>query len=306
MVGPEWQTSLPGELLSPRVGSAAEAAVRDVDHNAVLSHDMRECLRTITAYLDLLDRRYGEELPPDAKEYLGFAAGGATRLRRLVDDYLAFSTTDKPTTFTSVPLEPVLNQALVTLQARILETDATVVVGDLPTVVGDEAQLVRVFENLIGNALKYSDCPPTVLVNGSETDDAWRVSVTDNGVGMDPVRADRIFEPFVRLHGRDEYEGSGIGLAVCARIVADHGGAIAVETAPGAGSTFTIHLPKQADVEAVEPVEPVEDGAGATKSGDERETGVTDEGEPSGDVDSDGDADTDAAGDVGDAESATD
>lgn len=206
----------------------------------------------VTSYLQLLERAHGEKLDGDAREYVHFAVDGAKRMSGLIKDLLAYSrvtTQGKP--FLPVDLNEVASRAVSNLQGRIVDAEAEVVVGDLPLVMGDEGQLTSLFQNLIGNALKYSapDRPPRVEVTASEAEagtpggDGWSVSVSDNGIGIAPQYQDRIFVIFQRLHQRHEYEGTGIGLAVCKKIVERHGGRIDVDSDPGRGSTFRFSLP---------------------------------------------------------------
>ncbi|SDR16059.1 PAS domain S-box protein [Natronobacterium texcoconense] len=208
------------------------------------SHDLQEPLRMISSYLQLLERRYGEDFDEDGREFLEFAVDGAERMRSMIDGLLTYSRVETQ----GQPLEPVdlaavLEDVRSDLELRIAETDAEITVESLPRVEGDASQLRQVFQNLLENALEYSDGTPRVHVSAERHDDEWIISVRDEGIGIDPDERDRIFEVFHRLHGRDEHDGTGIGLALCERIVERHGGEIEVDSEPGEGSTFSVTLP---------------------------------------------------------------
>ncbi|MEO5338438.1 MAG: PAS domain S-box protein [Magnetospirillum sp. WYHS-4] len=212
----------------------------------VASHDLQEPLRMITSYLGLLKKRYDTQLGPEASEFIGFAVDGASRMQRLIKDLLDYSRVGtRGKEFLAADLNVALEEALSNLKARIDETGATVDSGPLPTLVVDDSQMVRLFQNLIGNALKYRrpDVAPRVRVWAEKRDDYWVFAVEDNGIGIAKEHFDRIFMVFQRLHGRKEYEGTGIGLAICKKIVERHGGRIWVESVPGAGTTFLFRLP---------------------------------------------------------------
>jgi PAS domain S-box-containing protein len=206
----------------------------------VASHDLQEPLRMVASFTDLLARRYRGRLDETADEYIAFAVDGAKRMQRLIHDLLAYSrigTHSKP--FEPCDTGALFDRAVRDLDLAIRESGAEVARGELPTVPGDLTQLAQVFQNLIGNAVKFrSDQPPRVRVDAEMRDDAWLFSVRDNGIGVEPRFADRVFEIFQRLHGHDEYTGTGIGLAICKRIVERHGGRIWVESTPGEGSVF--------------------------------------------------------------------
>jgi len=212
----------------------------------VASHDLQEPLRMVGSFVQLLAQRYEGRLDAEADEFIHFAVDGANRMRQLIEDLLAFSRVGTR----AQPLEPtdseaVLAQALENLAARIHDSGAEVTHGPLPTVMGDERQLVQVFQNLVSNAIKFrGDAPPRIHISAEERDDEWAFAVRDNGIGIDPGHADRIFEIFKRLHTREEYPGTGIGLAICKKTVERHGGRIWVESQPGQGATFRFTLPK--------------------------------------------------------------
>jgi PAS domain S-box-containing protein len=211
----------------------------------IASHDLQEPLRMVTSYTQLLSRRYKGQLDADADEFIEFAVDGAIRMQRLIEDLLAFSrvaTTGNELVDTSS--ESALEQAIQNLHWAIKDSGALVTHDPLPTVQADEMQLIQLFQNLIGNAIKYQG-PGIPEVHVSATQDSnglWTFAVKDNGLGIDPQFFDRIFGMFQRLHKRGEFSGTGIGLAICKKIVERHGGTISVESRPGEGSTFSFAL----------------------------------------------------------------
>jgi len=211
----------------------------------VASHDLQEPLRMVSSYTQLLERRYRGRLDEDADEFIGYAVDGARRMQTLITDLLAYSQVgrrDKPL----VPTEArrAFEAAKANLRATIEESGASITSDELPTVIGDETQLVQLFQNLIGNAIKFrGEDPPRVHVEAERRDGSWLFSVRDNGIGIDEQYAERIFVIFQRLHDRTESSGTGIGLAVCKKIVERHGGKLWVESKPGEGSTFCFTLP---------------------------------------------------------------
>ena len=213
----------------------------------VASHDLRQPLRVINSYLALLERSLKGHLDEESAELIGFARDGAQRMDRLIVDLLEYSRVGrKAQAFRPLPAAGLVDTALLNLQVALAEASATVTVdGPLPTVEGDENELVRLFQNLIGNAVKYRtpDRAPVVAVGCAREDGRWVFHVRDNGIGIAPEHRERVFGIFQRLHRRDEYEGTGVGLAVCKKIVEHHGGAIWVDAAPGGGSTFRFSLP---------------------------------------------------------------
>jgi len=234
------------------VDSAArlQASNADLEQFAyVASHDLREPLRMISSYISLLERRYGEQLDSDAHDFIGFARDGAKRMDRLIMDLLEYSRVGRKTQpFQQVSTDLAAGIAVAHLGPAIQQSGAKVELGRLPEVWGDEEQLVSLFQNLIGNAIKYQPPgqPPVVRVQARAQDGKyWAFDISDNGIGIPPEQSGRIFMIFQRLHGREEYEGSGIGLSICKRIVERHGGTISVQSSglPGDGSTFTFTLP---------------------------------------------------------------
>jgi PAS domain S-box-containing protein len=215
----------------------------------IASHDLQEPLRMITSYMQIIEEDYKGKLDADADQYIAFTVEGAKRMQTLIDDLLAYSrvgTRGEP--FIPTSMNSVLSEAIANLEVTIEESHAVVTHDQLPTVLGDESQLIQLFQNLLGNAIKFrGDDAPMIHVGVEETKDGWVFSVHDNGIGIDMKYAERIFTVFQRLHARDEYPGTGIGLAVVKKIVERHGGRIWVESAPESGSTFYFTLRKRED-----------------------------------------------------------
>ncbi|MFC4544538.1 PAS domain S-box protein [Halosolutus amylolyticus] len=211
----------------------------------VASHDLQEPLRMVSSYLGLVQDRYGDELDEEGREFIEFAVDGADRMREMIDGLLEFSRVETR----GDPLEPIelddsFANARRDLQLQIEEHDAEITAEPLPRVVGDGNQLRQVFQNLLSNAIEYSgDEPPRIDVSAHREGSEWVISVEDDGIGIDPADTDRIFDVFERLHAVDEGSGSGIGLALCERIVERHGGEVWVESEPGEGSRFSFTLP---------------------------------------------------------------
>ena len=213
----------------------------------VASHDLQEPLRMITSYTQLLEQRYKGKLDKDADEFIGYAVDGANRMRGLIDDLLTYSRVSrlgKP--FESTDVESTLDIALLNLKASITENHAVVTHDKLPVVMADGGQLVQLLQNLIGNAIKFHGKePPRVHVSSHDKRTEYVFSIRDNGIGISPEYYDRLFKIFQRLHTREEYPGSGIGLAVCKRIVERHGGRIWIESQVGKGSIIYFTLNKK-------------------------------------------------------------
>jgi hypothetical protein len=209
------------------------------------SHDLSEPLRMVSSYVQLLAKRYKDKLDSDADEFIDFAVDGTARMQALIDGLLIYSragTADY--THEPVDCSKVLHDTLMTLHASLRESGARVNAGPLPTVEGDPTQLFQLFQNLISNAIKFAaDEPPAIEITADRDGDCWRFMVKDNGIGIEPAHAQRIFAVFQRLHGRGEYPGSGVGLAICKRIVERHNGRIWVESPPDGGSTFYFTIP---------------------------------------------------------------
>jgi PAS domain S-box-containing protein len=213
----------------------------------VASHDLQEPLRMIGSYTQLLERRYGDRLDADAREFMGFVVDGATRMKQLIEDLLAYSRVGtRGKELRPVQAQAALDRALVNLRGAIESAGAQVTHDALPTVSADDTQLTQLFQNLIGNAIKFrkQDEPIRVHVGTQDAGAEWRFSVSDNGIGIEPQYYERIFMVFQRLHTREEYAGTGIGLAICKKVVDRHDGRIWVESALGKGSTFNFTLTK--------------------------------------------------------------
>jgi signal transduction histidine kinase len=213
----------------------------------VASHDLQEPLRMVASFTQLLAKRYQGKLDQDADEFIGFAVDGATRMQQLIQDLLAYSRVGTRGKFL-VPTDcnVIFDKVRANLFTAIEEHGAQVNSGPLPTVYGDEVQLIQLFQNLIANALKFrGDAPPVIRITAQEDDGAWRFAVKDNGIGIASAHQERIFMIFQRLHPRSEYPGTGIGLAICKKIVERHGGRIWVDSEPGRGATFFFTIPKE-------------------------------------------------------------
>jgi light-regulated signal transduction histidine kinase (bacteriophytochrome) len=215
----------------------------------VASHDLREPLRVVSGFADMLARRYGGKLEGDANRFVEAISSGVARMDEMISDLLAYARAGSPDQpFEPVDCNDVVADALASLQRAVDDAGAQIDVEPLPTVTGNPATLRQLFQNLIANAIKFVDEPPArVRIWAAEIPEGWRFSIRDNGIGIAPEEVERIFGMFTRLHGSDRYPGTGVGLAVCQRIVDVHGGRIWVESAPGGGSQFmfTIAAPRQ-------------------------------------------------------------
>jgi PAS domain S-box-containing protein len=213
----------------------------------VASHDLQEPLRMISSYTQLIDRRYGDRLDSDAKEFMEFIVDGATRMKQLIEDLLAYSRIGtRGKEFQPTDCDAALRKALTNLRAAIEQSGAVITSDPLPTVDADDTQLAQLLQNLIGNAIKFRGADaPSIHVSVEEQDKAWRFGVKDNGIGIDPQYFERIFMMFQRLHSKADYPGTGIGLAICKKVIDRHGGRIWVESQAGRGSTFYFTLPKK-------------------------------------------------------------
>lgn len=214
----------------------------------VASHDLQEPLRMVAAYTQLLAERYRGKLDENADKYIGYASEGALRMQTLIHDLLAFSRVGRNcAACTSVDCEVTTKEVLLTLGPAIQESGALVTHTSLPAVWGDRSQLAQIFQNLIGNAIKFRGKePPVISVAAEKADEQWLFSVSDNGIGIAPEHAENIFVVFQRLHTRTEYAGNGIGLAICKKIIERCGGKIWVEANAGRGSIFKFTLPSEA------------------------------------------------------------
>ena len=219
---------------------------RDLEQFAyVASHDLQEPLRMVAAYTQLLAERYRGKLDADADKYIGYAVEGALRMQTLVRDMLAFSRVGR----TGVGCEhsdcnQVIEEAILNLKASIAESGATVTHDDLPMLPAERTQVLQIFQNLIGNAIKFRGKEtPVIRISAKQEGTFWRFAVTDNGIGIAPEYQDIIFVIFQRLHAREEYSGNGVGLAICKKIVEYYGGKVWLESEPGHGCTFYFTLP---------------------------------------------------------------
>ncbi|MFP8957532.1 PAS domain S-box protein [Natrialbaceae archaeon A-CW3] len=209
------------------------------------SHDLQEPLRMVSSYLQLIERRYADTLDDDGEEFLAYAIDGAERMREMIGGLLEYSRVEtRGDPFETIDLDAVIADVLDDLRVTIDEHDADISVESLPTVQGDVGQLRQVFQNLLDNAIEYSgNDTPRVHVSADRNGDDWTITVRDEGIGIDPDDADRVFEVFQRLHTHDEHAGSGIGLALCRRIIERHNGKIWLESDPGEGAAFSFTLP---------------------------------------------------------------
>lgn len=216
---------------------------------AVAAHDLKSPLVAVGGYLQLLRRRFSDRLGPDGIGYLDEAARGTARMEALIDDLLTYSGVGRGTREPEpADTGAALEEALANLSAEIASCGARVTRDRLPIAPGRATEFVQLFQNLVGNALKFrGDEPPSIHVGMEERPEEWVFSVRDNGIGIDPGETDRIFRLFERLHGGSTYPGTGIGLAICKKVVEARGGSIWVESGPGKGSTFRFTVPRPKD-----------------------------------------------------------
>jgi PAS domain S-box-containing protein len=211
----------------------------------IASHDLQEPLRMVASYTQLLSKRYKGQLDSDADDFISFAVDGASRMQRLIQDLLAYSRVGTiAIDLLDTSSEEALQQALINLRGAVAESGAIVTHDPLPTVLADETQLIHLFQNLVSNAIKYQNPGiPRVHISAAENSEKkWIFSVKDNGLGIDSQYFERIFGMFQRLHKREEFDGTGVGLAICKKIVERHGGSISVKSQVGQGSTFSFAL----------------------------------------------------------------
>ena len=217
----------------------------------VASHDLREPLRKVRSFTELLQEKYDGQLDAKADRYIDFIVTGANRMQALIADLLVYSRVGRQAiNRTKVDLSKLIAQVESDLSLLILETDAEITTGDLPVITADHSKLLQLFQNLISNSLKFRNPVerPKVHIWVDEHEDAYHISVRDNGIGVPPEYEDRIFLIFQRLHTKDKYPGTGIGLAICKKIALDHGGNIWLKKSPGGGATFTISIPRQSEM----------------------------------------------------------
>ncbi|HXV93210.1 MAG TPA: ATP-binding protein [Pseudonocardia sp.] len=230
-----------------------ERSNRDLEQFAyVASHDLQEPLRKVSSFCSLLQRRYGGQLDDRADQYIDFAVDGAQRMQRLINDLLAFSRVGRTTErFEPVDLVATARAATAQLDTACEEADGEITIGELPTVPGDPVLLRQLLVNVIGNGLKFrrDGTPPRISITAAPVAEGWEIAVRDNGIGIEPEYADKVFVIFQRLHGRERYSGTGIGLALAKKIVEFHGGRIWIDTAPSPdpGTTVRFTLPAPAD-----------------------------------------------------------
>jgi PAS domain S-box-containing protein len=233
------------EALAQRARELARSNAELEQFAYVASHDLQEPLRMVASFTQLLAKRYNDKLDADGRDFIAYAVDGATRMQTLIADLLNYSrvgTRGKP--FQSVNCDAILERVLVVLKPAIKESGAVVRHDPLPTVSGDEMQLEQLFQNLLANAIKFhSETPPLIHVSAEHIGKEWNFSVRDNGIGIAPEYTERIFMIFQRLHTKAEYPGSGIGLAICKKIVERHGGRIWVNSESGTGTSFFFTIP---------------------------------------------------------------
>jgi chemotaxis family two-component system sensor kinase Cph1 len=235
--------------LEERVGertSELERSNHDLEQFAyVVSHDLQEPLRSVSSFLQILQSRVGQKLEPENREFLQYSVDGARRMQQLITDLLNYARVGQRARGAErVEVEDLLAHVLHNLDASIKESGATVEHDPLPAVKGDPGQISQVFQNLVGNALKFrSERPLRVSIRTRRVGKNWQFEIRDNGIGIEPRDFERIFVIFQRLHTRDEYPGTGIGLAICKRIIEAHGGRIWVESQLGEGTSFFFTLP---------------------------------------------------------------
>ena len=233
-----------------QVNAELERSNRELEDFAhVVSHDLQEPLRMVRSYLKLLDDRHGTGLSSEAREFFDYALSGARSMQRLITDLLDYATVDTgEKRFQAVDVAAVIEHSLANLHVAVHETGAAVTYKNLPNVTGDEVQIGQLFQNLLGNAIKFHGHePPRIRIKAKPKGNTWLFSVKDNGIGIEEEYAKRIFTIFQRLHGKKDYPGSGIGLSICKKIVERHGGRIWVESETGKGATFYFTLPSTPD-----------------------------------------------------------
>jgi signal transduction histidine kinase len=229
-----------GEMLSKHLAEVQHSNAELDQFAYVASHDLQEPLRMVASFSELLAKRYSDKLDSDAKEFIGFAVDGVHRMQAMINDLLVYSRVGRrDLIFTPVDCEGVLETVLAALRATVDECGADIAHGPLPVITADAMQMGQLFQQLVGNALKFrADRPCRIRIWGRKYKNQWLFSVADNGIGMKPDESKRIFQVFQRLHPRDVYPGTGIGLAICKKIVERHGGRIWVESRAGQGAIF--------------------------------------------------------------------
>ena len=251
MLGASWRTERRARTLAERMmRSLQESQTELARSNAelerfayVASHDLREPLRTVTGFLGLLSRRHGWRLDDEGREFLDHAVAGAKRMDSLIAELLEYSRTGRGETAPEpTDLAGAWSVAVRNLSAAIAEAGADVTCGPLPVVMADRGEMVQVLQNLLGNAVKYGGAAPRIHAEAVRRGGRWEISISDDGPGIDARHHDRIFVVLQRLHRHDEVEGTGMGLAICKRIVETHNGRIWVDSEPGEGACFRFTL----------------------------------------------------------------
>jgi light-regulated signal transduction histidine kinase (bacteriophytochrome) len=251
------RTPLPDDprsaLILARQQRDLERAREDFEQFAyIVSHDLQEPLRMVSSYLQLLERRYKDKLDSDAEDFIHFAVDGAHRMQKLISDLVSYSRLNtRANEFAPTDLNAVLERALASAAEAAVDCDARITHESLPTLIADASQVQQLLEQLIDNALKFRNGGrPTVHIGAEQQAGEWVFFVRDNGIGISPDYSDGIFDIFQRLHGRSAYPGTGMGLAICKRIVERRGGRLWVESTPGSGSTFYFTMPQRAEDKA--------------------------------------------------------
>lgn len=210
----------------------------------IASHDLQEPLRTITSYLSLLEKRYKDKLDKDANEFIHYAMDGSVRMRNLINSLLYYSRVNRIKPFELIDCNTMLDETLDTIDSYIKKNKATIISSELPRMQGDKVLLSELFQNLITNAIKFKqdETPPVIEISVAKKDNQYIFAIKDNGIGFEQKYAPKVFEVFQRLHSREKYEGAGMGLAICKKIVERHGGSIWAESTKGKGSVFYFTL----------------------------------------------------------------
>ena len=225
---------------------ALERSNSDLEQFAyVASHDLQAPLRVVAGCVELLERRYHGKLGEGADEYIDLAISGVERMQRLIEDLLAYSrVSQSEQPFEVVDFNVAVRAVLDELAGEIADRRADVRVGDLPTLPAEPTQIDQLLQNLISNAIKFTDTEPVVEVSAERENSSWRFAIADNGIGIPPEQRERVFKMFQRLHGHDEFPGTGIGLAICKRIVDRHGGKLSVDDGPAGGTVMSFTIPE--------------------------------------------------------------
>ncbi|NID11297.1 sensor histidine kinase [Fibrivirga algicola] len=212
----------------------------------IASHDLQSPLKTIANYLSLLEAQHGEKLDPDARRLIDVSTSAAVRMRELINDLLEFSRVGSEVALTPLDLNDLVAEIMVELQSDMQAVSATTEISPLPTIMGHRTDIKQVFQNLISNGIKYrrQGVAPKLSIRAVDDRTKYQFSISDNGIGIEPQYFDRVFQLFQRLHGRNQYSGTGIGLATCKKVVTMYGGDIWLESTPGEGTTFYFTLPK--------------------------------------------------------------